>query len=387
MPLLMIPGPIELSPVVKATLAAPPLSHADPRLIERFGYALGAMRQVWRAEPDHQPFVIAGSGTLAMEMAVTNLLDPGQTAVIVDVGVFGERMAAIAEARGVSVRRVTAEVGQAVGLQDVAAALERRSPDVLFVTHVDTSTGVRSDVQALARLGRQHGALVVVDGVCATAAERLDQTAWGVDLVLTGSQKAIGAPPGLGLLVAGPRALEARSRLVARPPVYMDFERWIPIMRAYEEGRPSYFATPPTGLVPGLAASLEEILSEGLDEVFARHAVVARALRRAWSHLGLTLVPPDDVAANTLSALHLPVGVDGTLPAKVAARGVAIAGGLHPALKGSSIRIGHMGDVTRRPDALRRTVEAVSGALADEGRPGDLTAALQAIRDVGVTPA
>jgi len=385
LPLLMIPGPIELSPAVKATLAAPPPSHTDPALIERFGHALGAMRRVWRADADHQPFVIAGSGTLAMEMAVTNLLDPGQTAVVVDMGVFGERMARIAEVRGIHVTRVTAEVGQAVATADVADALARRRPDALFVTHVDTSTGVRADVEALARLGREHDALVVVDGVCATAAERLDQTAWGIDLALTGSQKAIGAPPGLALLVAGPRALEARARLVTPPPVYMDFERWIPIHRAYEEGRPSYFATPATGLVPGLAASLDELLDEGLDEVFARHAAAARALRRAWSHLGLTLVPPDDVAANTLSALHLPVGVDGTLPAKVAARGVAIAGGLHPALAGSSIRVGHMGHVTKQPDLLRKTVEAVGGALADEGHPGDLSAALQAVREV--TPA
>ncbi len=385
--LLMIPGPIELSPAVKATLTAPPPSHTDPALIERFGHALGAMRRVWRADADHQPFVIAGSGTLAMEMAVTNLLDPGHTAVVVDLGVFGERMARICEIRGVNVTRVTAEVGQTVSLDDVAHALERRRPNALFVTHVDTSSGVRSDVRGIAELGRAHGALVVVDGVCATAAERLDQADWGIDLALTGSQKAVGAPPGLALLVAGPRALEARERLVTPPPMYMDFERWIPIMAAYEAGRPSYFATPATGLIPGLAASLDELLAEGLDEVFARHASAARALRRAWSHLGLTLVPPDDVAANTLSALHLPVGVGADLPARVAARGIAIAGALHPELKGTSIRVGHMGYVTRQPDLLRKTVEAVGAALSDAGRPGDVPAALQALRDVHVTTA
>ncbi|MEO0602445.1 MAG: aminotransferase class V-fold PLP-dependent enzyme [Myxococcota bacterium] len=387
MALLMIPGPIELSAAVKATLAEPPLSHTDPVLIERFGHALRAMRQVWRAEADHQPFVIAGSGTLAMEMALTNLLDPGQTAVVVDMGIFGERMARIAEARGVTVTRVTSEVGQAVSLDDVEAALRARRPHALFVTHVDTSTGVRSDVQALARLGRQHGAYVVVDSICATAAERLDQTAWGVDVVLTGSQKAVGAPPGLALLVASPRALEARKRLVTPPPMYMDYDRWTPIMEAYEAGRPSYFATPATGLVPGLAVSLDEILSDGLDEVFARHARVARALRRAFSHLGLTLVPPDDIAANTLSALHLPVGVGADLPARVAARGVTIAGGLHPDLAGSSIRIGHMGAVTKQPDVLRKTVEAVGGALSDAGVPGDVAAAMQSLRDIALTSA
>ncbi|MEM6930623.1 MAG: aminotransferase class V-fold PLP-dependent enzyme, partial [Myxococcota bacterium] len=173
MALLMIPGPIELSPAVKATLAEPPLSHTDPALIERFGRALKTMRQVWRAEADHQPFVVAGSGTLAMEMALTNLLDPGQSAVVVDMGIFGERMARIAQARGVTVSRVTSEVGQAVSLADVEAALQARRPHALFVTHVDTSTGVRSDVQALANLGREHGAYVVVDSICATAAERL----------------------------------------------------------------------------------------------------------------------------------------------------------------------------------------------------------------------
>lgn len=380
-PLLMIPGPIELSAGVKATLAQPPLSHTDPALIDQFGHALGAMRRVWRAADDHQPYVIAGSGTLAMEMAATNLLDPGQTAVVCDLGVFGERMARIVEIRGASALRVTAEVGQSLSLDDIAAAIDRRQPRVVFATHVDTSTGVRVDVPRIAALARDAGALMVVDGVCATGGERLEQADWGIDVALTGSQKAIGAPPGLALLVASPRATEARRRLMAPPPMYLDWDRWTPIMEAYEQGRPSYFATPATGLVPGLATSLDELLADGLDQVFERHATVARALRRAFSHLGLALIPPDDVAANTLSALHAPGESGAVLPKLMAARGIAIAGALHPALKGTSIRIGHMGAVTKQPDALRRTIEALGDALAEAGHPGDVAAAQLAVRD------
>lgn len=379
-PLLMIPGPIALSPEVQAAAAIAPPSHTAPGFVETFGRALGAMREVWRAPEGAQPFVVAGSGTLAMEMAATNLMDPGQQALVVDTGVFSDRMAQILERRGVVVRRCRAPVGAAVDPAEVRARLSRRAFQAVFLTQVDTSTGVRIDVPAIARIAREAGALVVVDGVCATAAEALDQADSGVDVVLTASQKAIGAPPGLALLVASPRALEARRALLAPPPLSIDFQSWIPIMEAYEAGRPSYFATPATGLVVALRVALDQLLEAGMPEVWARHARVAASMRAALGSLGLRRVPASEaVAAHTLSAMHLPEGTSGDLVGAVAARGVAIAGGLHPQLKGTSVRIGHMGWVTTQPALLQRTIRAVGGGLAQLGHAADVDAACQVL--------
>ena len=142
----------------------------------------------------------------------------------------------------------------------------------MTITHVDTSTGVITDVKALARPAQQYGALVVVDGVCSVAGEELRMGEWGVDLALTASQKAIGVPPGLALVVAGPRALEAfKARKTPVVNYYADWANWLPIMEAYEARKPAYFGTPAVNLVYALNVSLGQILAEGMDARFARH--------------------------------------------------------------------------------------------------------------------
>lgn len=375
----MIPGPIEVSPAVVEAAAGPPPGHTAPSTIESFGRAIEQMRSVWCAGPDAQPFVVAGSGTLAMEMAATNLLDPGQKAVVVNTGYFSDRMAEMLRRRGVAVTTVAAEPGDAPSLEAVAEAITSVAPRALFVTHVDTSTGVRTDARGLARLAREHGVLSVFDGVCATAGERFEMEAWGADVYLTASQKAIGLPVGLALLVASPRALEARASLSSLPPMSMDFEAWLPIMRAYEERRPSYFSTPATNLVRALEVSLGEILADGMDARFALHAKSARAMRAAWSTLGLRALPVrEELTADTLSALYYPEGVDASVVAEVKKRGVVVAGGLHTELRARYFRVGHMGHVLTQPDALRRTVQAIGEALAVAGHGCDPAAAVAA---------
>ena len=157
---------------------------------------------------------------------------------------------------------------------------------------MDTSTGVRVDPEPLCRLAREAGVLSVFDGVCATAGERFEMAAWGADLYFTGSQKAIGLPPGLALMVAGERALAAReSRKAAAPPLYLDWGSWLPIHRAYEERKPSYFATPATSLVMALETGLGEILEAGIEARIETQARAAAALRAAWAALGLRSVP------------------------------------------------------------------------------------------------
>jgi alanine-glyoxylate transaminase / serine-glyoxylate transaminase / serine-pyruvate transaminase len=380
----MIPGPIEISDAVVAATAGPPASHLAPEILEDFGGSLERMRRVWLASKGSQPFVLPGSGTTAMEMAAQNLLDPGQSAVVVSTGYFSERMAEMLRRRGVTVTIVGADPGDAPEPEEVREALAKSSARALFATHVDTSTGVRVDARSLAALARDAGALSVFDGVCATGAERFEMEAWGADVYLTASQKAIGMPAGLALLVVSERALEARRALGSLPPLSVDFESWLPVMRAYEERKPSYFATPPTTLIRALPVALDEILERGMDARFDDHASAARAMRAAFRALGLTFLPiTDELAANTLSAIYLPEGVGPGLVAEIGKRGVTVAGGLLPALRTKYFRVGHMGEVLRRQGALERTVRAIGESLAALGKTVDVERAVAALSEEG----
>jgi alanine-glyoxylate transaminase/serine-glyoxylate transaminase/serine-pyruvate transaminase len=357
-PLLMIPGPIEISDTVFAATCQRPGSHLAPGFKAAFARALRAMRTVWAADEAHQPFVMSGSGTLAMEAVATNLVDPGDPVLVVNTGYFGDRMAEMLRRRGAEVYQVGAGVGRVPDRADVNEALAQHSPKVMFVTHVDTSTGVRTDAESLAGLARAHGVLSVFDGVCATAAERFEQAKWGADVVLTASQKAIGLPAGLALWVASPRAMAARGGLQTPPPMSLDWQQWLPVLHAYEAEENAYFSTPATTLIPALDVGLGELLAEGMDAVFTRHERAADRLRAAWA--ALELRPVAEAPANTLSALYWPDGVDASALGRIKENGAIVAGGLHPEIKAKYFRVGHMGEVTRSDDHLRQTVRAVA---------------------------
>jgi len=359
----MIPGPIEFEPAVLDALGAPTVSHVAPAFLEAFGSALEAMRDVWLA-PTGQPMVVAGSGTFAMELAAANLVEPGDRAVVVSTGVFGERFADLLGRHGAEVAVVRAQLGHAVKLDRIEDELRRTKPQLVTVTHVDTSTGVRMPISEIGKLAKRYGAVTIVDGVCSVAGEEIRQDEWELDVVLTASQKAIGVPPGLALLVAGPRAMERFE--ARRSPVrsyYADWGKWLPVMKAYEARTPSYFGTPAVNLVAALAVSLQQILAEGMPARFLRHRTLSSAFQAGVDALGLRQVPASpEERAHTLTACHLPAGVPATqfVPA-VAAQGVVVAGGLHPDIRDRSFRVGHMGAV--RPGDILATLGAVEAGL------------------------
>ncbi len=365
--LLMIPGPIEFEPAVLAALGAPTTSHVAPDFIEAFGQALEKTRKVFLSD-DGQPFVLAGSGTLAMDTAVANLIEPGDKALVVNTGFFSDRMALILERYGAQVTHVTAPVGGRPTIEEVAAALKKDRFKVMTITHVDTSTAVITDVKVLAQLAQQYGALSIVDGVCAVAGEELRMSEWGVDVALTASQKAISVPPGLALVVAGPRALQSfKARKTPVMSYYSDWTNWLPIMEAYEGRKPSYFGTPAVNLVFALNVSLDQILKEGLDARFKRHRALGAAVQAALKSLELDQVPTQaEFAAHTLSAPRYPQGITpADLLPKVQKAGVTLAGGLHPAIRAEYFRIGHMGP-TNSGDVLA-TIGAIETALQQCG--------------------
>jgi alanine-glyoxylate transaminase/serine-glyoxylate transaminase/serine-pyruvate transaminase len=365
--LLMIPGPIEFTPDVLRAMGMPTTSHVAQNFIEVFGQVLEDLRKVFLA-PSGQPFVVPGSGTLAMDMAAANLVEPGDRALVVNTGYFSDRFAKILERYGAAVTHVHAQaVGDAPSVNEVESALQSIKPKLMTITHVDTSTAVATNVKDLAALGRKYGALVIVDGVCATAGEEMRQDEWGIDLALTASQKALGVPPGLAVVVAGPRVMQAfstRTKLVGN--FYADWTEWLPIMQAYEGRKPSYFATPAVNLMWALHVSLKGILAEGMEVRFARHKKLSDAFKAAVSALNLKQVPtrPEN-CATTLSGVYYPQGVDKGILKYIDEAGVIVAGGLHPAIREQYFRVGHMGAVTGS-DVIA-TVAAIESGLSRSG--------------------
>jgi len=253
---------------------------------------------------------------------------------------------------------------------------------VLTVTHVDTSTAVLTDAKGLAGLCNKYGILCIVDGVCSVAGEELRQGEWGVDIVLTACQKAIGVPPGLALLVASPKAIETfKNRRTPVGSYYSDWANWLPIMESYEDRKAAYFGTQAVNLVWALNVSLEQILTEGMDKRFARHRLMSDAFKAGMAALGLKQIPVSaDKAANTLTAPYFPDGVTGSVLSLVAEAGVILAGGLHAEIREKYFRIGHMG-VVSGSDILA-TVGAIETGLAKAGynfEPGAGLAAAQSV--------
>jgi alanine-glyoxylate transaminase / serine-glyoxylate transaminase / serine-pyruvate transaminase len=365
--LLMIPGPIEFDPEVMAAMSVPTTSHVAPNFIEIFGLALEKMRKVFLSD-DGQPFILAGSGTLAMDTVAANLVESGDQVLMVVTGFFSDRFSIILERYGAVVTKLSGPLGGRPTLEEVEKVLQKGGYKLLVATHVDTSTAVLNDIQGLAALSQKYGTIFVDDGVCAVAGEVLRMSDWGVDVALTASQKAIGVPPGLALVVASPRAMAAfSSRKTPVANYYADWTNWLPIMQAYEARKPAYFATPAVNLVYALNVSLGQILAEGMDARFARHAALGRASRAALRALGLGMVPvKEEYAANTLSAPRYPQGLDAAkFLAAVNKAGVILAGGLHPVNKAEYFRIGHMGACT--VGDLLATFGAIEHGLAECG--------------------
>ncbi|CAL2060475.1 alanine--glyoxylate aminotransferase family protein [Tenacibaculum sp. 190524A05c] len=364
--LLMIPGPIEVDPSVLRAMGEVTTSHVAPNFIESFGNSIELMRKIWLA-PNGQPFIVAGSGTLAMDMAVSNLLEPGDNALVISTGYFGERYKNILATYGANVTVLQAEIGEIVSLDKIEEELSSKNYKLVTITHVDTSTGVLTDPKSVADIAKKYNTLTVLDGVCATAGENTPQEAWGIDVVLTGSQKAIGVPPGLALLVVSEKAMTVwKNRKTLVQNYYGSFTNWLPIMEAYEERRPSYFGTPPVNLIRALEVSLNLINTEGIEHRVESHLIYAKAFRKAIQKIGLQLVPKrEEIAANTMSAIFYPEGIDGNQFRKdISEYGVILAGGLHSEIKTQYFRVGHMGAINKSD--IVATLSAIEFALAKQ---------------------
>ena len=380
--LLMIPGPIEFEPEVLEKMHTPTPSHVAPDFIESFGNSLEMMKEVWQC-PSGQGFIVAGTGTLAMDIAGSNLIEPGENALVVSTGYFGTRYANLLERYGANVTILNAPLGDIVPIEQVEEELKKKKYKLLTFTHIDTATAVLNDPRPFGALGKKYDVLTILDGVCSVAGEEIRQEEWGIDVVLTASQKAIGVPPGLALLVVSPKAISAwENRKTPVGNYYADWANWLPIMRAYEERKPSYFGTPAVNLVLALEKSLALILEEGLDKRIERHRKIGLAFRAGLKILGLDIIPVnEEVAANTLSAPYFPNGVVGSeILNKISAEGVVVAGGLLPEIKSTYFRVGHMGK-TGLEDVVT-TLTAIESALFQHGFDIEKGACLKPAREI-----
>jgi aspartate aminotransferase-like enzyme len=355
---LMAPGPTPVPPAVLAAGAAEVLHHRGPDFRQLMLRTLDRLRQVCRTSND--VLLFTASGSAAFESAAVNLLSPGERALAVMAGEFGERWAALGRAYGVDVQELRYAWGETPRAEDVRARLEETGAEVAFVVHSETSTGVVSDVESIARACRDTGATIVVDAVSSLGAVPVETDEWGLDVVVAGSQKALMTPPGLSLATVSSGAWE-RSRRATLPRFYFD---WEATRAALETGSTPF--TPAVTIVAALDVALGMLLEAGLEDAFARHAALGRACREGAKAMGLELFSPDEDRSAIVTAILTPKGVDAReLVLALRDRfGITVAGG-HGELGSRMFRIGHIGyyDVLDITTALT----AVEALLVERG--------------------
>lgn len=359
--LLMIPGPTNVSPTVLGAMARPTLSHVSGAFANILKQTLNDLRCIFKTTGLVLP--LAGSGTLGAEVALANVIEPGDKVLAVTGGYFGDRLAEVAATLGAKVDRFQVPWGSVAEPSEVEGKLSSEDYKALLVVHVDTSTGAANPIDKLGALTKKKSALFIVDAVCSFGGIDVQVDAWEIDVCFTGSQKALGVPPGLAIVSFGPDALKARNE--RRTPLgtyYGDLERWAPIM----EDPTKYFATHAVNMIYALSQSCKMILSEGLEARFNRHTKIAAAFRAAMRSIGLRLACEENASASTLTVAFYPDGVRDAEFRKTMAEkyGVVVAGGLGP-LSQKAFRVGHMGNINRSD--LLATIAAVEGSLTEQG--------------------
>lgn len=369
----MIPGPIEFDDEVLQAMSTSAESHMGMPFVKLIGESLEMLRTVFQSKDSSaQPFIVSGSGTLGWDMVASNLSEPGDDVLVLHTGYFADSFADCFKAYGVNATQLKAPVGDRPQLDAIEKALKEKKYKLLTVTHTDTSTGVLSELEALSKLLQKVSpeTLFVVDGVCSVGCEELKFDEWKVDVAITASQKALGAPTGLSINMVSGRAIETfKSRKSPVNSYFASWKNWLPIMQSYAAGKPAYFATPPTQLIHALHTSLKQITSRPISERFAAHREASQRVKKAVADLGLKqLASKPENQANGMTAIYLPEGLTppDVLP-KLLSRGVVFAGGLHRECASKYIRFGHMGVSVMDPkrDDIEKGIAALGEALGE----------------------
>ncbi|PYQ01711.1 MAG: alanine--glyoxylate aminotransferase family protein [Acidobacteria bacterium] len=335
---LFTPGPTPLQPAVQEALARPILHHRTDEFRAVFKECTAGLKQFLKT--DDEVLILSCSGTGGMEAALVSVLSPGDAMLALVAGNFGERWAAIGRAHGMAVTVLEAEWGDAVPAERVAEALDR-DPRIrgVFVQLSESSTGAAHDVEAIARVTRgRKDTVLVVDAISGAGAMRLETAAWGVDVVVVGSQKALALPPGLAFVSMSSRAWAAAER-AETPRFYFDLARE---RKAQAAGESAF--TPAISSVVALRAALAFVASMGgVDELVRNAGVLGASTRAAAQALGLPLVAPR-AHGDALTALYAPSGVEsGAIVKALKAEFASTVAGGQGKLKGQILRIAHLG--------------------------------------------
>ncbi|OMF54874.1 serine-pyruvate aminotransferase [Paenibacillus sp. FSL R5-0490] len=378
--MLLIPGPTPVVDSIYEAMSQETRGHTDPRFAAVYKSAIEKTREMLKT--DGEVFVISGSGTIAMEIALVNTVAAGERLLIISQGFFGDRFLHLARAFGIQADIIQSEWGKQVDPAAVEEKLASHSYKAVTLTHADTSTGVAADLNSLVPIIKKHGALVILDGVCATAAIEEDMSksydGGKIDVVLTGSQKAIGVPPGLAVVAFNETALAARQQMERVPAYYCDIYNWIPIMQDPQK----YFATPPVNLIYAYDEGMRLVLAEGMEHRYKRHEAYGKAVRAALAEYGMKAIADENAAAATLSCILYPKGMDDAeFRASLAKKGVIVAGALAH-LAGKAFRIGHMGNTTE--DMLEQAVIRIGETTKELGFEADIQKAVTTFRELAM---
>ncbi len=361
--LVMIPGPTPVAEPIREQMQREIQAFGDPGFVKDYKELIDGLGSLF--DSSGQAFPLAGTGTLAMEMAIANSTKRGDDVLIVSNGFFGDRFIGICERKGLNADVLAAEWGTCVSPEAIDKKLSEKRYAAVTVSHVDTSTAVAAPIAEIGEVLKKYPDTVyIVDGVAATGGEFVAVDAMNIDILFTGSQKAFGVCPGMFVLWAGKKALERRKALGVIPEYYIDFDNWMPVMNDPSK----YFATPAINLVWAMKKATAIIAEEGLQARHDRHHKNARAVRRALEAVGLRILAQPGCQASTLSNVIYPAGVDDMkFRSAMIREGVIVAGALG-AYAGKAFRIGHMGNIDSNDmvvllGAVERSLKACGAEL------------------------
>jgi alanine-glyoxylate transaminase/serine-glyoxylate transaminase/serine-pyruvate transaminase len=368
--LLMGPGPSNPDPRVLEAMARPMVGHLDPYFLQIMDETMRMLREVYRTQ-NHHTIPMSGTGTSGIETIVLNLLEPGDDAVIGVIGYFGQRLREMATRAGATVRAIEVPFGEIIPADRFEQELARKPAKLVALVHAETSTGAAQPIAEIAAVARGYGALTAIDCVTSLGGMPVEIDAWGIDAAASCSQKCIGAPPGLGPVTFGPRAMEAVRNRSSKPSTwYLDlnllFQYWGE--RGGDKQR-AFHHTAPVSSIYAFHEALRLILAEGLEARWERHRQAYQTLVQGLERLGLGLFTPAAHRLPMLNVVTIPEGVDdAAVRAGMLERGIEIAGGFGP-LKGKTWRVGLMG-VNADPARIARLLGALEEVLHAQGWRG-----------------
>ncbi len=371
---LFSPGPTMLPPEVLLKMAEPVMHHREPEFEKIFAEIREGLKYLFQTK--NEVLIFTSSGTGAMEGAVSNILSRGDKALVIRGGKFGERWGEICKAYEIEFIPIDVEWGKAVDPRKVQGILESdRSIRAVYTQASETSTGVRHPVKEIAEVVKKYeNIVIVVDAITGIGVFNLPMDEWGLDLVVSGSQKALMLPPGLAFAALSDKAWKfvERSNL---PKYYFDFRKEL---KSAQKNQNSY--TPAISLFVGLRESLKLIQKEGLESVFRRHEKLATATRAAVKALGLELYAPDS-PSNALTAVKVPEGIQGEKLKNLFFEkfGITVAGGQDQA-KGKIIRIAHLGYYERLDMVM--VISALEMLLKEMGYGFELGTGVKAAEEI-----